>query len=138
MYRVTRGRKVANVVWAVVCLGQILVAVLAAAVAGLRGGELQALAALYGGVIAVIPSVYMALRMFSAGRGQAPAQLAVAFYRGEFGKLVLTALLFWSGVVLFSGAFLSLMLSYIASLVVYWLAMPVLWSERWNHRSISE
>lgn len=133
MNEVTRGRKVAGVV----CLGQISVSVLVAAVAGLRGGSPQALAALYGGVIAVVPSGYMALRLFGAGSRSAPAGLAAAFYRGEFGKLVLTALLFWSGVVLFAGAFLPLMLSYIASLGVYWLAMPTLWSKRSNHRSIS-
>lgn len=115
-----RGRKVA----AAVCLIQVVISLIAATVAGIRGGEQHAVAALYGGLVAVVPAAFMAMRVFRASPGDAsPAQFAAAFYRGELGKLVLTVLLFWLGVVLFADEFLSLMLTYIASLSAYWLVM---------------
>lgn len=123
MQQRVRGKTVA----VTVCLIQVSISLAAAMVAGAKGGEQHAMAALYGGLVAIVPAAYMALRMFRAPPADAaPATFAIAFYRGEMGKMVLTALLFWLGVVLFAGEFLSLMSSYIASLFAYWLVMATM------------
>jgi len=125
MKRRVRGKRIA----VTVCLTQGLVSLVVASIAAVEGGATHAKAAIYGGLVAIIPAGYMALRVFTVPADAAPGQLAVTFYRGELGKLVLTALLFWIGVVLFAGEFLSLMSAYIASLSAYWVAMAVMRSE---------
>lgn len=122
MKRKARGAYVA----AAVCGMQLAIGGVIAVIAGLEGGVQQAKAAFYGGFVAAIPAAYLALRMFRVPADAAPLQLAGAVYRGELGKLLLTALLFWIGVVVFAGEFLSLMFAYITSLSAYWVAMAKL------------
>jgi ATP synthase protein I len=86
-------------------------------------GMPQAIAALYGGLVAVIPTAYFAYRVFAKRRTQDPGLMLGAFYLGEIGKLGLTALLFWLGVVLFAKQFLALMVTYAACLLAYWLVL---------------
>lgn len=114
-----RGAEVARAV----CLVQAAILVVAAALADRFWGRPQAIAAVYGGLVAVVPTVYFALRLF-ARRTTHDLKIAVtAFYVGEIGKLALTALLFWIGVVLFAKQFLVLMVTYAACLLAYWLVL---------------
>jgi ATP synthase protein I len=114
-----RGAEVARAV----CLVQVAILVVAAALAAWIWGRPQAVAAVYGGLVAVVPTIYFALRVFARRTTQDPKQAVTALYVGEIGKLVLTALLFWIGVVLFAKQFLALMVTYAACLLAYWLVL---------------
>jgi ATP synthase protein I len=106
-----------------VCLTQIAIAAAAALVTGVLAGREQAIAALYGGVVAVVPTIYLARRALAGLDGRKPTEMVGAFYRGEIGKLALTALLFALGVGLFAKQFLALIVTYAACLLAYWLVI---------------
>lgn len=57
-------------------------------------GQLAAVSALLGGVIAVVPNAFLAARLLSPRAGANARALLRAAWLGEIGKLVLTALLF--------------------------------------------
>jgi ATP synthase protein I len=114
-----RGAAVARAV----CLVQVAIVGIAAALAGGIWGRPQAVAAMYGGLVAVVPTIYFAVRVFARRNAQDPKLVVTAFYVGEIGKLVLTALLFWIGVVLFAKQFLALIATYAACLLAYWLVL---------------
>ena len=75
---------------------------------------------------AVLPSLYMALRLFLRSSGDAPGEILGAVYQGAIGKFVLAGLCFWIGARGFPAHFLSLMLAYIACLAAYWIALAVI------------
>jgi ATP synthase protein I len=106
-----------------VCLTQIAIAAVAALVAGVLAGREPAIAALYGGIVAVVPTIYLARHTLTGLEGRKPPEMVGAFYRGEIGKLALTALLFALGVGLFAKQFLALILTYAACLLAYWLVI---------------
>jgi ATP synthase protein I len=106
-----------------VCLVQAGIAVAFAIVIGAVWGRPQAIAALYGGAVALVPTFYFALRVLKRRSGQAPADIVGAVYRGEIGKIALTALLFWLGVTAFARQFLALIVTYAACLLAYWLVL---------------
>ena len=114
-----RGAAIARAV----CLVQLGMLVIAASVTGAIWGRTQAIAALYGGLVALIPTAYFAYRVFARRKTQDPGQMLAAFYLGEFGKLGLTAVMFWLGVALFAKQFLALMVTYAACLLAYWLVL---------------
>ena len=57
-------------------------------------GRLEAVSALLGGAIAVIPNAFLGARLLSPGAGTSAKALLRAAWLGAIGKLVLTALLF--------------------------------------------
>ena len=98
------------------------IAVVAALAAyGLRG-EPAALAAAYGGLTALLPTAYVALRIFVRTEREPHAVLA-AFYRAELGKWILAAAMFLVGAKLFPTQFLPLLLTFAACQATFWLAM---------------
>lgn len=110
--------------WAVaVCATQAGIAAIAAAICAAVWGSSAALAAGYGGLVAVLPTAWFALRALRRQDGEAPMQIVGRFYQGEVGKLALTALLFWFGVSVFAKQFLVLILTYVACLLAYWLVL---------------
>lgn len=114
-----RGAAIARAV----CLVQTAILAIASVFAGWFWGRPQAIAAVYGGLVALVPTVYFAVRVFAKRNAQDPKMAASAVYVGEIGKLVLTALLFWIGVVLFAKQFLALIATYAACLLAYWLVL---------------
>jgi ATP synthase protein I len=58
-----------------------------------KGGTV-ALSPLLGGLIAFVPNLYFAIRT-SMATGQPPQKILNSFYAGEFGKLILTGILFY-------------------------------------------
>ena len=106
-----------------VCLVQLGILVLAAGLTGSFLGKPQALAALYGGLVAMLPTAYFALRLFGRRANGNPADAVGAFYIGEVGKFALTVLLFGVGVKLFAEQFLPLIATYGACLLAYWLVL---------------
>jgi ATP synthase protein I len=113
-----RGAAIARAV----CLVQVGLLVVAAVLIGARWGRQQAIAAVYGGLVAVIPTAWFAVRVFGR-KTQDPKQMLGVFYQGEFGKFALTALLFGLGAVLFAKQFLALIVTYVACLLAYWLVL---------------
>ena len=109
-----------------VCGGQAIVASAVAAVFYGVGGFHAALAALYGGLVAIVPAVYFGMRVLAPRAELEPQQVVGAFYRGELGKLALTALLFFVGIAWLAQWFLPLIVSFIACQLVYWVALAVL------------
>ena len=114
-----RGAAIARAV----CLVQLGILGIAALLTGAIWGKPQAIAAVYGGLVAVVPTVYFAYRVFAKRKTQEPELMLGAFYLGEFGKIGLTALMFWLGVGLFAKQFLALMVTYAACLLAYWLVL---------------
>ena len=126
-----RGAAIARAV----CLAQLGILAVASGLAGAIWGRAEAIAALYGGLVALLPTAYFAYRVFAKRRTQDPGLMLGAFYLGELGKIGLTALLFWLGVVLFAKQFLALMVTYAACLLAYWLVLAWLgfdWSDKTN------
>lgn len=106
-----------------VCLIQSVIAVASAGIFAAASGKPQAWAALYGGIVALLPTAYFARRVFRRRPGQTPADLAGAVYRGEIGKIALTALLFVFGISVFAKHFLALILTFMACQLAYWVAI---------------
>ena len=113
-----RGAAIARAV----CLVQLGILALSALLTGGVWGRPQAIAAMYGGLVALIPTAWFAFRVFGR-KAQDPRQMVGVFYQGEIGKFALTALLFGLGAVLFAQQFLALMLTYVACLLAYWLVL---------------
>jgi ATP synthase protein I len=70
-----------------------------------------------------VPTAYFARRALKRRPGQTPVEMAGAFYRGEIGKIVLTALLFALGIGVFAKQFLALIVTYGACLLAYWIVI---------------
>jgi F0F1-type ATP synthase assembly protein I len=116
-----RGRSMA---WAL--LGaQTTTTVIAALVVWAVRGESAAIAALFGGVVAIAPAAWFAVKMYPRHASYKAAEVLGATYRAEVGKLILTASLFWIGVMLFRTQFAPLMLTCIACLSMNWLMLAV-------------
>lgn len=108
--------------WAVAC-AQGLIGLIAASIAATLSGLDAAKAAAYGACVAIVPTAYFALRVYAGQGHREPREIAGAFYRGEIGKMALTALMFFFGVVGFGGQFLALLCGYVACLLAY----PAVW-----------
>jgi ATP synthase protein I len=106
-----------------VCLVQLGILGASALLAGMLWGRSQAVAAVYGGLVAIIPTAWFAYRVFGRTAQEDPKQVLGAFYQGEIGKFALTAVLFGMGAVLFGKQFLALLMTYVACLLAYWLVM---------------
>ncbi len=77
-----------------------------------------------GGGISIIVTAYFAGHVFSVGPGASAAKVAKVFYVAEFVKLILTAALFSVVFLWFDVLFLPLFLTYVFTLLAYWLALP--------------
>jgi ATP synthase protein I len=102
---------------------QLAVTVLASLVAALVAGRYAAWSALAGGLINVVASLYMALKLFAGGPGIGPQQWLGRFLMGEALKFVITVALFVFAMVVLKAAFLPLILAYIATYLAYWVAL---------------
>jgi F0F1-type ATP synthase assembly protein I len=110
--------------WALVG-AQALTAAIAGLVVWIGWGHAAALAALFGGFVVVLPTVYFAAKVqLRAGEATA-AEVLGAFYRAELGKLILTAFLFWIGALLFGRYFAPLMITAVACLAMNWVIVAV-------------
>jgi ATP synthase protein I len=71
-----------------------LVLTLVAAATGLVISHSIAVSIFIGGIIGVIANLWLALVAFSPRLGEPPQKMLAAFYSGELGKFVITAVLF--------------------------------------------
>lgn len=101
---------------------QVMVGVAAALIWSLAGAE-SGLAAFAGGLVSGLQSLGFALRALSCDPNAPPAQVARAFYRAEALKLVVAAAVFIIVARSFEHVFLPVVTTYMATLVVYWVAL---------------
>ena len=106
---------------------QVAVTLVAALMAYLAGGEARfAWSALIGGAIGFSTAAIYARSMFAA-RGKEPRELVKAHFRAEALKLVVTVVLLAAVLTIYKDvSTLPLLLTYIATLTVYWFAL--LWT----------
>ncbi len=102
---------------------QLAMTVLAAVVAAGIAGPHAAWSAFLGGLINVVASFYLAVKLFTGGLAAAPQQWFGRFLAGEALKFVITVALFILAIVVLKAAFLPLILAYIATYVAYWFGL---------------
>jgi F0F1-type ATP synthase assembly protein I len=110
--------------WALVG-GQALTAAIAGLVVWIGWGPAAALAAMFGGLVVILPTLYFAAKVYLGAGGTTAAEVLGTFYRAETAKLVLTALLFWIGAKWFGQHFAPLILTSIACLAMNWVMVAV-------------
>lgn len=107
------------------CSAQAITAALATIIVWFVSGSDAAVAALFGGMVAVVPALFFATRIWMR-RGVTEAKdILGMFYQAELGKLLLTAFLFFIGVRLFGEHFAPLLLTCMACLAMNWLMLAV-------------
>lgn len=86
------------------------------------GDGLSAKSAFYGGLAALIPNWYFA-RKIKQYNDQEARKMVRAFYAGESGKLILTAILF--ALILQDPKidFIAVLTAYMVALTVFWFAL---------------
>lgn len=113
-----------SLAWAL-CGAQMFMAATSALIVWVIWGGAAAMAALFGGFVAVVPVAYFAVKVYLRHGGSDASEVLGAFYRAEVGKLILTALLFLLGVLLFGKHFAPLILTCMACLTLNWLILAV-------------
>jgi len=102
---------------------QLAVTLLAALVAGVVAGRHAAWSAFVGGLINVVASLYLVVKLFGRGLAAGPSQWFGRFLVGEALKFVITVGLFILAIVVLKATFLPLMLAYIATYLAYWFGL---------------
>jgi len=103
--------------------GQAGVTLVATALHGLTMGGDAALGALAGGGISVVLSLWMALRVFAVPAEAGPRAMFAAFVKAEVLKLVMAVAMFSAAAIFLSHVFVPLVVTFVATLVVNWLAL---------------
>ncbi len=106
-----------------IVLAQLGMALVLAAVCLAAWGRSTAVAALAGGAISVVTSLYVALRVFGNGAARSAQQVLQRLYAAEAVKFALTLGLFTLGIGVLKLNALPLLGGYGLTLVVYWLAL---------------
>ncbi|WP_428356917.1 ATP synthase subunit I [Methyloprofundus sp.] len=104
--------------------GQALIITLAIASFFMLGNEFSAKSAFYGGLVALIPNWYFA-RKINQHTGQEAKKIVRAFYAGESGKLILTAMLFALILQDQKIDMIAVLTTYISALTVFWFALLI-------------
>lgn len=86
-------------------------------------GRGDAVAALVGGLINVVANLYFARRLYGGRRIKSAIETVMGFYVGEVVKLFITLALLALAIGVFKLAFLPLFASFVATLLVFWLAL---------------
>lgn len=103
--------------------GQSCVTLVAAGLFGLAMGGAAAGGALAGGGISVLLSLWMALRVFAVPPEAGPGAMFSAFVKAEAIKMVMAVVLFSAAAIFLSHVFIPLVVTFVATLVVNWLAL---------------
>jgi ATP synthase protein I len=107
------------------CAAQGITTALATAVTWAMSDSAAAMAALFGGLVVLIPTLYFAFRVGLRGNAATAKEALGALYQGELVKLLLTALMFLVGALLFGKHFAPLMLTCMACLAMNWVILAV-------------
>lgn len=114
------GRKETQRIFAI----QLLITLFAVTVSLIFIDGRAAYSAGVGGGINIITTAYFASKVFSAGPGSSAAQIARKLFVGEIVKIGLTVILFVIALTWLNVAFLPLFLTYMVTLLAYWLVLP--------------
>ena len=110
---------------------QLLVSVLISLGLGLIFSKREALSAMLGGLVAIIPSALFARRLFRHQGARAAQQIVKGFYLGEALKILSSVFLFAMVFLLFRISPLAFFLTYIVVLMSYWFA-PLIFANKLN------
>jgi len=104
--------------------GQLLIIILVSTAFYLVNGDLSGKSAIFGGLAALIPNLYFALKV-QKNKNQEAKKVVRSFYAGESGKLILTAVIF---ALIFQDPdinIIALLVTYVAALTVFWFALLI-------------
>lgn len=94
-------------------------------------GKDEGISAMLGGLVAIVPTIVFARKMFRFQGARAAKQIVKSFYIGEALKILLTAILFCLVFILYKVAPLAFFLTYIVVLMNYWFA-PLIFANKHN------
>ena len=106
-----------------VVAAQLGMAAVIATVLGVVTGSGGAYAALVGGLVGVLPNYFLARRLTRRARGATAEQALHQIYVGELIKIAFTAALFVIAIMLLNVNFPIVVLTYLATVAVNWLAV---------------
>ncbi len=108
-----------------VVAGQIAVALGISLVLTIAFGTRFGYSALVGAGIGILPSYYLAVRMFKRTKSKSPEQALRGIYVGEGIKVTFTVALFVLAILLLDVELAVVMLTYVAIVAVNWVAIFV-------------
>lgn len=88
----------------------------------LISGPTAAYSALLGGAVSILPNVYFAKKLFRYQGAHAAKQIVRNFYKGEAGKLLLSAVLFAIVFTSFNIVPLVFFIVYMVTQMMFWFA----------------
>jgi ATP synthase protein I len=106
-----------------VVIGQAAISAASAAIAWVVADMRAGWSALLGGGISTLASLALYALAFRHRAGTDPRDIARGFYLGEATKVGVTIVLMVLALVLWQPSLLAMMAAYIATLMVYWLAL---------------
>ncbi|STX30233.1 ATP synthase subunit I [Legionella beliardensis] len=112
-------------------LAQLIVGALIALGMLITAGKQAALSALLGGLVAFLPSLIFARKLFQYQGARAARQIIRSFYLGEFLKIISSIALFTLVFVYFEVTPLAFFLTYIVVVMIHWFS-PLLVDNRQN------
>ncbi len=80
------------------------------------------LSVLFGGIVCVIPNFFFANYFFSRQHTRRPGQILVAFYLGEFLKLIISAVVIVLAIIYLNLLILPTVLGYFVANMGFWMA----------------
>lgn len=113
------NKKTAYKIVAAQALLTVIIALLLLVISSTR----SAYSALAGGLVSVVSNFYLAAKLFRFERDVAPGRIGRAFYIGEAVKILITAVLFVFIFAVLNTEALYVLLTYGATLLVYWFAL---------------
>ncbi|MBA2657282.1 MAG: ATP synthase subunit I [Tatlockia sp.] len=94
-------------------------------------GKREGISALLGGLVAVLPSMLFANKLFRYHGARAAQQIVKSFYVGEALKILSTAILFSLVFIFYKVAPLAFFFTYIVVLMNFWFA-PLIFANKQN------
>lgn len=117
-------------------LAQIILTVLLAFAWGIANFSVVP-SVLYGGIACILPNVYFAYRFFSKKHTRRPGRILLAFYLGEFFKMIVSAVLIILAIQYAHAIILPTVVGYFVANLAFWMApMLVLKQQTQNMRPI--
>ncbi|CDZ76180.1 F0F1 ATP synthase subunit I [Legionella massiliensis] len=110
---------------------QLITSVFISLVFFLFFGKNEGISAMLGGLVALVPSILFAKKMFRYQGARAARQIVKSFYIGEALKISSTAILFTLVFVMYKIAPLAFFFTYIVVLMNYWFA-PLIFANKQN------
>lgn len=99
---------------------QFIVTIVLSSIVLLIAGLMKGISTLLGGCAFIIPQFFFAWRVFSFAQPRLSSQFMVAFFLGEFAKLIISAVLFIIFVKYLPLHLIFTMVGFVAAIVSFW------------------